>query len=98
MAVNTPIQGTAADIIKIAMNKISALLKKLQKDKKNIKMLIQVHDELLFEVREDLSEKFAKIFKKEMEEVAKLKVPLIADVKIGDNWGELEELIINNEK
>ncbi len=80
-AVNAPIQGTSADIIKMAMIKID---KKL--DGFDARMLLQIHDELVFEVREDLSEKFSKMIKNEMENVTELSVPLEVNIGIGDNW------------
>ncbi|MFA6193960.1 MAG: DNA polymerase I [Parcubacteria group bacterium] len=86
MAVNMPIQGLAADIIKLAM---LAADKLISEKYSNVKMVLQIHDELLFEVPEKEAEKFARDIKTEMESVYKLSVPLIADVKIGDNWGEV---------
>lgn len=87
MAVNTPLQGTAADMIKVAMIKVAAsgMLD-------GAKMLLQVHDELLFEVREGEVEELAKKIRKIMEGVIKLKVPVIVDAKVGDNWGEMEKM------
>jgi DNA polymerase I len=96
MAVNTPIQGTAADMMKISMNKVADLLFDLRNKGKGVKMLVQVHDELLFEVEENQVEEIAKEIKKVMENVVKLKVPVVADVKIGDNWGEMKELDFKN--
>ncbi len=91
MAINTPLQGTAADIIKIAMIRIQEII---NKDYKNteLKMLLQVHDELLFEVREDLVEEAAEKIKQIMEQVIKLKVPIVAEASAGDNWEEMEEV------
>jgi len=86
MAVNMPIQGLAADIIKLAM---LAAEKMIRKKYPIAKMVLQIHDELLFEVPEREAEKFARDIKAAMENVYKLSVPLIADVKIGDNWGEI---------
>jgi DNA polymerase-1 len=88
MAVNMPIQGTATgDIIKMAMIKIDEWIKK-EKLEDSVKMLLQVHDELVFEIKKDSLEKAAKEIKKIMESVAELKVPLVVDVKAGANWGE----------
>ncbi len=86
-AINAPIQGGAADIIKQAMIKIAA---KLQKEDYKTKMLLQVHDELVFESPIDEVEKVMPLIKKEMEDVIgiDLKVPLIAEVGVGDNWGK----------
>jgi DNA polymerase I len=86
MAVNMPIQGLAADIIKLAMIESDRLIR--EKFPK-VRMILQIHDELLFEVPEREAEKFAADLKKIMESVYKLSVPLIVDVKVGDNWGEV---------
>ena len=83
VAMNTPIQGTAADIIKIAMNRVYARLKK---DLPEAKLILQVHDELIVECPQKLSEKAAKLLKEEMEAAANLKVTLESDVHIGENW------------
>ncbi|MBN2858519.1 MAG: DNA polymerase I [Candidatus Delongbacteria bacterium] len=80
-AVNAPIQGTSADIIKMAMIKID---KKL--DGTDARMLLQIHDELVFEVREELAEKFSDMIKHEMENVVELSVPLEVNIGTGDNW------------
>jgi DNA polymerase-1 len=85
MAVNTPIQGTAADLIKKAMIGIHGRLKK---ESLETKMLLQVHDELLFEVPENEVERVASMVKEEMEGVYALEVPLKVDVKAGYNWDE----------
>jgi DNA polymerase-1 len=89
MAVNTPLQGTAADMIKAAMIEVDKYLRNKHKPEE-IRMLLQVHDELIFEVREDLVSEIAPEIKKIMEGVMKLKVPIIAEIKSGYNWGELE--------
>ena len=85
MAINMPIQGMSADIVKLAM--IGVYEK--YKENKNIKMLLQVHDEIILEVKEEIAEEVAKKVKEIMENVYKLKVPLVVDVKVGDNWGEI---------
>jgi len=91
MAINTPLQGTAADIIKVAMIRIQELInKKYQVNE--IKMLLQVHDELIFEVKENLVKITADEIKKIMENVMKLKVPLGVDASVGDNWGEMDKI------
>jgi len=82
-AVNTPLQGTAADLIKLAMIRIDAALGARGL---GTAMLLQVHDELLFESPPEELDEIRKLVKSEMESVAKLEVPLIADVGIGDNW------------
>jgi DNA polymerase-1 len=85
MAVNTPIQGSAADVIKLAM---LAVQRRLLKEKRASKMILQVHDELVFEVpHEELDTMYA-LVKEEMEGVMKLAVPLIVDVSHGSNWAE----------
>ena len=85
IAMNTPVQGSAADIIKIAMNKVYEYLKN-----SNIraKMLLQIHDELIFDVHKDDRKILEKEVKKIMENVADLKVKLKASVSYGDNWYE----------
>jgi len=84
-AINTPIQGTAADLIKVAMINISRLMAE-----KNLlaSMIMQVHDELVFEVPLAEKKEVLAIVKKEMEEVIKLKVPLKVDISSGRNWDE----------
>lgn len=83
IAINTPIQGTAADIIKIAMINIDRRIR--EKNMKS-KMILQVHDELVFEVPEEELEEMKKLVENEMENVIKLKVPLKVDLKIGNHW------------
>src|SRR3954451_14721631 len=82
-AVNTPLQGTAADLIKLAMIRIAALL---EKEKLQSRMLLQVHDELVFESPESERDALKELVKREMEGVYELAVPLIADVGSGPNW------------
>jgi DNA polymerase-1 len=82
-AVNTPLQGTAADLIKLAMIRIDEILRR---EKLETKMLLQVHDELLFESPLGEADRVSKMVKREMETVHKLNVPLIVDVGIGENW------------
>ncbi|MDD5492730.1 MAG: DNA polymerase I [bacterium] len=86
VAINMPIQGTAADIIKIAMINID---KKLKQEKLQSKMLLQVHDELIFEVPKAEEKQLAKMIKYEMENALKLDVPLEANVSVGPNWRDL---------
>jgi len=86
MARNTPIQGTAADIIKIAMVKI---IKQLHEKPELGELLLQVHDELVFEVSELNWRELAKIVKAEMESAVTLSVPVVVDLKMGSNWGEM---------
>jgi DNA polymerase-1 len=85
-AVNTPLQGTAADLIKIAMIRID---RRLTEEKWNAKMTLQVHDELLFDVPEDEAESLQQLVKHEMEHVIELSVPIVADTGLGANWRDL---------
>ena len=82
-AINMPIQGTASDIVKIAMLRVDEEFKREQLD---ARLLMQVHDELLVEVAADSAEHVAEILKREMEAAVSLDVPLIVDVGIADNW------------
>jgi DNA polymerase-1 len=85
LAINTPLQGTAADLIKLAMIEIDALL---NKHPEFGVMILQIHDELIFETPEDQVHKLSLHVKKIMEGVMTLKVPLIVDISIGKNWAE----------
>lgn len=85
VAINSPIQGTSADMIKLAMISIH---QKLQKKKLKSKLILQVHDELVFEVHKKEKDTVYELAKKEMESAIKLKVPIIAQGKFGDNWEE----------
>jgi DNA polymerase-1 len=87
MATNTPIQGTAADLIKIAMINIA---KEITGHEVDIKMLLQIHDELIFEIKEDKIEHWLPKIKDLMENAINLKVPIIVESATGDNWGELK--------
>ncbi|MBI2083186.1 MAG: DNA polymerase I [Deltaproteobacteria bacterium] len=84
-AFNTIFQGTAADIIKKAMIEIQ---KKIENDFPNVKMILQVHDELVFEVPDKEIKRFSELVKKVMEGVVQLSVPLKVDVGVGANWAE----------
>jgi DNA polymerase I len=86
-AINTPLQGTAADLIKLAMIRIDA---RLRKEKLRARMTLQVHDELVFDVPEDEIDAMRTLVAREMEHVLELSVPLVADVGIGANWRDLE--------
>lgn len=88
-AVNFPIQSLAADVIKIAMINID---KQLLGENNDIKMLLQVHDELVFEVKEDKVDFWAKKIIPIMESAIKLSVPVTVEAKVGDNWGEMKTL------
>ncbi len=83
VAKNTPIQGTAADIIKIAMIRV---YNKLRESKLDAKLILQVHDELIVEAKEDCADKAAALLKEEMENAVKLTVPMTVDVNIGKTW------------
>jgi len=85
-AMNTPMQGAAADLIKLAMIEMD---KRLQKDFKS-KMILQVHDELLFEGPDDEIPRLTKVVKEVMENVYTLRVPLLVDTKIGCNWRDMK--------
>jgi len=84
-AVNTVFQGSAADLIKLSMNKIMTTLVDDE-----AKLLLQIHDELIFEVKEARAEAFAAQAQNVMEEIYALKVPLKVSIAIGNNWGELK--------
>lgn len=85
LAVNTPLQGTAADLIKLAMLKIDQQLSELKVEGY---MILQIHDELLFELPDHEIETFIPLVKNTMQNVFKLKIPLIVDIAIGKNWKE----------
>ena len=85
IALNTPIQGTAADIIKLAMVKV---YKAIKENNLKTKMIIQVHDELIFDVPKEELEKVKEIVTEIMDNVIKLNVPLAVDVNYGKNWAE----------
>ncbi len=86
---NTPIQGGSADIIKLAMIHVA---KELAKGKKDAVMLLQVHDELVFECAKSEAPAFGAWVKKVMEDAITLRVPVVAEVKIGPNWQDMEKL------
>lgn len=90
MAVNMPIQGTAADFIKLAMVRADEALTKGGL-KENTRLLLQIHDELLYETREDVIDKAIPIITEAMEGVYKGDVPIKVNVEIGDSWGEMVE-------
>ncbi|MFA5029808.1 MAG: DNA polymerase I [Patescibacteria group bacterium] len=89
MAVNMPIQGTAADLIKLAMIKIH---KNLPHISPKAKIILQVHDELVFEVPEKDIKKVAKFVREKMSSVIRLRAPIEVEVSAGDNWGETREI------
>jgi DNA polymerase-1 len=85
MALNAPIQGSAADVFKLGMLRVDAALRGSNLD---VRMLLTVHDELVFEVAADQAEEAASLVKKEMEAAYELSVPLRADIGRGPNWAE----------
>lgn len=85
LAINTPLQGSAADLIKLAMLEVE---QSLQRENFEAKMILQVHDELIFEVPEHELNRLRELVKKIMEGVFSLKVPLVVDIMIGKNWAE----------
>lgn len=93
MAINAPIQGTQADLIKIAMKKIQDYIDET-KNNENIHMMLQVHDELVFEVKDKYISEAVKRFKEIMEGVlapsVSRGVPIVAEANVGENWGEME--------
>ena len=87
MAINMPIQGSAADMIKKAMIEIDQLIKHHSDE---IQLLLQIHDELIFEVREDKLEQYSKIISQVMSNVITLSVPIVVESASGDNWNDLK--------
>jgi DNA polymerase-1 len=87
MAVNMPIQGLEADIVKLAMLKTMPLVNSLGEGAAY--PVLQVHDELIFEVKEEKAEEFAKRLKVVLEDVYTISVPLTVEVSVGKNWGEI---------
>ena len=85
IALNTPIQGTAADLIKLAMIRVDQALKANYPE---AKLILQVHDELIVECPEEIAEAVAKLVSTQMEQVAELHVPLLAEAKWGKSWYE----------
>jgi DNA polymerase-1 len=92
MAMNAPLQGTAADIVKLAMIKVDTAISE-KKMENEIRMLLQVHDELIFEVREDAAEKAIPLLKQAMEHACEFAVPLLVEVARGEKWGEMKRLV-----
>jgi DNA polymerase-1 len=84
-AINAPMQGTAADIIKRAMINLDAAINTQQRD---IRMIMQVHDELVFEVNEGIVEDSVNLIRDKMVSAAELTIPLVVDVGVGENWDE----------
>jgi len=89
MALNTPIQGTSADVIKVAMVDIA---KAQRKEKWSAELLLQVHDELVFEVPSAELESSARRIRPYMEDAVALKIPVVVDFKAGTNWAQMQPL------
>ena len=85
LAVNTPLQGTAADLIKMAM---ISLQKAIEEKKLKGSMILQIHDELIFEVPDEEVAAFKKLVKEKMEHVIELHVPIEVHIAVGKNWAE----------
>ena len=92
-AVNTPIQGSASDLIKLAMIQIH---REIEQKKMNSRMILQIHDELVFDVARAEMHDFAAMVKDKMEQVLRLDVPVKVSMKKGKNWLEMEEIIIGS--
>jgi DNA polymerase-1 len=94
MAINAPIQGTEADIIKLAMVRVDDFIN-AEKLADDVRLLLQVHDELVYEIKEGLVEKLAPRIKKIMESAISLEetigVPIVVDLSVGENWGEMKK-------
>jgi len=90
MAMNAPIQGSAADIIKIAMVRLD---RELQQRNSASRMLLQVHDELIFDMAPEDMESLPKLVKEQMEGAVSLSVPLIVDLKQGPDWYTMEKIL-----
>ena len=88
MALNTPIQGTAADIIKLAMIRVR---NRMQQEHLSARLVLQVHDELIVECPEQEAETVMQLITEEMTSAAQLKVPLVADAHMGRSWYEAKE-------
>ena len=89
MAINMPLQGTAADLMKLAMIKVAQAL---PKECPNAKMLLQVHDELVFEIPEDEVKKTSTFVKKTMESIGTFEIPLVVEIKAGPNWTDMKHI------
>ena len=80
-------QGSVSDVIKLSMNKIHTII---NDEKLDAKMLLQIHDELIFEVDEKVADELGNRFRNIMDDIVELNIPLKASLNIGDNWGELK--------
>ena len=88
---NAPIQGTAADFIKIAMKKADDAITK-EGLEENVHLLLQIHDELIFEVKEDKLEDARAVIQKAMEDFPDISIPLTVNVSVGKSLGQLEKI------
>jgi DNA polymerase I len=86
-AVNTPLQGTAADLIKLAMIRID---EEIRKNGLKSRMTLQVHDELVFEVPENEVESMKRLVRERMEDAHSIEVPILVEIGVGRNWRDLE--------
>ena len=91
-AINAPIQGSASEIMRMAMIRVNKKLKEFKES--SCTMLLQIHDELIFEVKKDDVKKYSKIIQDEMASVKdsnlhSFSIPLLVDINVGDNWGDL---------
>ena len=91
-AINTPIQGSAADLMKMAMLNV---YNKIREENFRARLLLQVHDELVLEVHREELKEVAEVLKREMENVAELKVPLVVEVQVAENWKDREDYTEN---
>jgi len=87
VAMNTPIQGTAADIMKIAM---VSMYNKLKESKLDAKIILQVHDELMIECKKEDSKKVEEMLKSCMESAISMSIPLLVEAEIADNWYDVK--------
>jgi DNA polymerase-1 len=83
------VQGTSADIIKVAMVRLH---QEMERQRLRSKMLLQIHDELIFEVLDEEVEQMKSLVSRLMPQALKLSVPLKVDIKIGDNWGDMRQV------
>jgi DNA polymerase-1 len=95
MAINAPIQGTQADIVKLAMQEIDKYIKK-EGAENEVRLLLQIHDELIYEIKDGKVKEYAKVIREIMERIMtgdKTKgVPILANASVGQNWGEMESI------
>jgi DNA polymerase-1 len=89
-AINMPVQGTDADLMKLAMIEVDALLPSLSSKSR---LLLQVHDELVLEVPPDEVERVAKTIKQTMEQIREIGVPILVEAKAGPRWDEMKKII-----